>query len=433
MQDIAIVMGLNIFLESGRGRDMAEFLVLGAGMVGVSSALALQARGHQVTIVDRTGAGLETSYGNAGMIQVEAAEPYALPRDMVTLCKYAFEISNDVTWKLSGALQMAPALWSYFRHSSPEKHAKISRVHAQLTFRSTADHDPLIRESGSEHLIRHCGLVMLHRDDAEFEKAVKKAEFVMREYGVTSRIFDGKGYQQEEPALKKTPAGAVHYTQSWSCSSPGALTKAYCDLFVKRGGRFVTGEANTLQHSVSGWKMLTRDGELHAEHVVIALGPWSPELVKRFGYRIPMVYKRGYHGHFNAPNSLQRPFLDVEYGVLAAPMVKGLRVTTGAALVPMNSEIDTRQLKRGADALNEIIDLGEQVKEPQWMGTRPCMPDMLPLVGEAPNHKGLWFHFGHGHQGFTLGPTTAELLVQAIEGESSPLLEALSPVKRLAR
>ena len=412
---------------------MAEFLVLGAGMVGVSSALALQARGHQVTIVDRTGAGLETSYGNAGMIQVEAAEPYALPRDMVTLFKYAFEISNDVTWTLSGALQMAPALWSYFRHSSLEKHAKISHIHAQLTFRSTTDHEPLIRDSESEHLISHCGLVMLHRDENEFEKAAKKAEFLLREYGVTADIFDGKSYQQKEPALKKAPAGAVHYTQSWSCASPGGLTKAYCDLFVKRGGRFVTGDASTLQHGVSGWKILTRDGELTAGQVVVALGPWSPELLKRFGYRIPMVYKRGYHGHFNAPNTLQRPFLDVANGVLAAPMRQGLRVTTGAALVPMKAAKNIKQLERGAAALNEMIDLGKKVDEPQWSGTRPCMPDMLPLVGAAPNHKGLWFHFGHGHQGFTLGPTTSDLLIKAVEGESSPLLEALSPVKRLAR
>ncbi|RBP79601.1 FAD-binding oxidoreductase [Marinomonas rhizomae] len=410
---------------------MAEFLVLGAGMVGVSSALALQARGHQVTIVDRADAGLETSYGNAGMIQVEAAEPYALPRDMATLFKFAFEISNDVTWKMSGALQMAPALWSYFRHSSPENHAKISQLYSQLTFRSTADHEPLIRDSESEHLISHCGLVMLYRDEREFEKAVKKAGYLLTEYGVTSDIFDGKSYQQKESVLKKMPAGAVHYTQSWSCSSPGDLTKAYCDLFVKRGGRFVTGDANTLQHTVSGWQVLTSNGELKAEQVVIALGPWSPELLKRFGYQIPMVYKRGYHGHFNAPKTLQRPFLDVANGVLAAPMVKGLRVTTGAALVPLNAPMDTSQLKRGAVALNEIIDLGEQVEEPQWMGTRPCMPDMLPLVGEAPNHKGLWFHFGHGHQGFTLGPTTSELLAQVIEGERSELLDALAPVNRL--
>ena len=411
---------------------MAEFLVLGAGMVGVSSALALQARGHQVTIVDRKGAGLETSYGNAGMIQVEAAEPYALPRDLVTLFKYALEISNDVTWKMRGAVQMAPALWSYFRYSSPEKHAHISQFYSRLVARSTEDHRPLIRDAKAESLIRHCGLVMLHRNEKAFEKAAKKAAFLRQEYGVLSDIFDGKRYLKEEPALKKAPAGAVHFTQSWSCSSPGELTEAYCDLFVKRGGRFVTGEANTLQHTVSGWQILTSEGELKAEQVVVALGPWSPELLSRFGYRIPMVYKRGYHGHFNAPKTLQRPFLDVENGVLAAPMIKGLRLTTGAALVPRNAPIDTRQLKRGAVALSEIIDLGEQVKEPQWMGTRPCMPDMLPLVGEAPHHKGLWFHFGHGHQGFTLGPTTAELLMQVMEGESSELLDALSPVGRLS-
>jgi len=183
---------------------------------------------------------------------------------------------------------------------------------------------------------------------------------------------------------------------------------------------------------VSGWQVLTSEGELRAEQVVVALGPWSPELLKRFGYQIPMVYKRGYHGHFNTLNKPKIPFLDVANGVLAAPMIKGLRVTTGAALVPLDSVIDTKQLKHGAKALNDIIDLGEQVAEPQWIGTRPCMPDMLPLVGEAPNHKGLWFHFGHGHQGFTLGPTTSALLIQAMEGESNELLKALSPTQRLS-
>lgn len=410
---------------------MADFLVLGAGMVGVSSALALQAEGHTVTIIDRTDAGCETSYGNAGIIQVEAAEPYALPRDLLTLFRYSLEISNDVTWRVGGALKMAPALWSYFRHSSPQKHAKISHIYSQLTGRSTADHADLIRDSKSEHLIERNGLAMLYREPEAFEKATKKAAFLDSEYGVTSRIIDGKSYRQEEPALTADPAGVVHFDQSWSCHSPGDLTKAYCDLFLSRGGRFVSGDANTLKHTLSGWQVLTNEGDLHAENVVVALGPWSPELLKRFGYKIPMIYKRGYHGHFDTQASLIRPFLDVENGVLAAPMTKGLRVTTGAALVPMDSPIEISQLARGAKALNEIMNLGKKVDEPQWMGTRPCMPDMLPLVGAAPNHTGLWFHFGHGHQGFTLGPTTSDLLVKAMAGESNELIDALSPMNRL--
>jgi len=410
---------------------MAEFLVLGAGMVGVSSALALQAQGHTVTLVDRTGAGLETSYGNAGIIQVEAAEPYALPREFSKLFNYLFEVSNDVTWRLNGVLKMTPALWSYLRHSAPQKHAQISKIYSQLTFRSTADHEELIRDSLSEDLIQRDGLAMFYRESDEFEKATQKAEFLRQEYGVISRIVDGKAYQQEESALKAAPAGVVHFTQSWSCASPGGLTQAYCELFVERGGNFVSGDANTLQHTANGWSVLTSDGEREAEQVVISLGPWSPELLKRFGYQIPMVYKRGYHGHFAMPTHLNRPFLDTANGVLAAPMKQGLRITTGAALVPMDSPADTSQLVRGVKALNQLMDVGKQIEEPQWIGTRPCMPDMLPLVGEAPNHKGLWFHFGHGHQGFTLGPTTSALLMQAMNGESNELITALSPRERL--
>lgn len=412
---------------------MAEFLVLGAGMVGVSSALALQEKGHAVVIIDRTDPGLETSYGNAGIIQVEAAEPYALPKEFSKLFNYAFEVSNDVTWRLDGVLKMAPALWSYYLNSKPEEHAKISKIYSQLTFRSTDDHAPLIRDAKAEHLIKRDGLSMLYREADEFEEAVNKAEFLLNEYGVTSRSVDGKKYCEEEPALTRAPAGVVHFTQSWSCHSPGDLTQAYCDLFLSRGGKLIKGDAKTLQHTVTGWQILTAEGELHAENVVVALGPWSPELLERFGYRIPMIYKRGYHAHFDVPVKLNRPFLDVANGVLASQMTKGLRMTTGAALVPMDSPMETSQITRGAKALREIIDLGEKVEEPQWMGTRPCMPDMLPLVGAAPNHTGLWFHFGHGHQGFTLGPTTSELLVQAMEGDKSPLVEALSPKRRLLR
>ncbi len=411
---------------------MAEFLVLGAGMVGVSSALVLQAAGHTVTLVDRMEAGCETSYGNAGIIQAEAAEPYALPRNPMALFQYVFEVNNDVTWRLDGLMQMAPALLSYFRHSSMAKHREISHFYSQLTSRSTKDHAGWIRDSGAEALIQRNGFAMLYRTAEAFEQAAQKATFLEREYGVTSRIIDGKRYRAEEPELRGDPVGVVDFEQNWSCRSPGDLTKAYAALFVSRGGRFVFGDAASLQQTATGWRVMTQEGELSAEQAVIALGPWSPELLKRFGYHIPMIYKRGYHGHFSSPMTLTRPLMDVENGVVASAMTSGLRVTTGAALVPMNAPLDSRQLARGAKALSDILPLGDRVIEPQWVGTRPCMPGMLPLVGAAPKHKGLWFNFGHGHQGFTLGPTTAELLAKSIAGEESALLSALAPKNQLA-
>lgn len=409
---------------------MAEYLVLGAGMVGVSSALALQDQGHDVTLVDRVSPGLETSFGNAGIIQMEAAEPYALPQDMTTLVRYAFGYSNDVVWKLLPSIRMAPALWRYFRNSAPRPHRQISSIYAQLSTRSTRDHEPLIKAADADELVCRSGLSMLYRDEESFVTAVKNAERFKQWYGVTSRIVNGVDYKMEEPALSQAPVGVIHWLQSWNCRDPGGLTNAYANLFVQRGGSIVQGDALTLKQTVSGWSVVTEVGPVSAEQVVVALGPWSPELLKRFGYHIPMVYKRGYHGHFKELTPLNRPFLDVANGVLAAPMNSGIRVTTGAALVDLKDPAEPVQLERGVKALRTMLSMGDRVRETQWFGTRPCMPDMLPMVGKAPKHNSMWFHFGHGHQGFTQGPTTAKLLLEAIQGERNDILDALSPQRR---
>ncbi len=131
---------------------MVEFIVLGAGMIGVSSALALQADGHKIVLVDRRGAGEETSCGNAGLIQVEAAEPYALPTDITTLLKYTTGMSNDVYWCVNVVLlngSGAVVLFSKFYFSQS---TKVSHFYSQIMSRSTADHEPLIRDSQSNYL-----------------------------------------------------------------------------------------------------------------------------------------------------------------------------------------------------------------------------------------------------------------------------------------
>jgi D-amino-acid dehydrogenase len=271
---------------------------------------------------------------------------------------------------------------------------------------------------------------MLYRDEASFEKEKARAERLEREFSVRSRIVGGVTYQAEEPALKQTPAGAIHWLDSWSCKDPGGLTQAYAALFEQRGGRILHGDASSLTQTTTGWVVKTEQGIVGAEQVVIALGPWSPELLKRFGYRIPMVYKRGYHGHYQETTHLNRPFLDVANGVLAAPMSRGIRVTTGAALVDLNDPADPEQLERGVNALRSLLEMGERVQEKQWYGTRPCMPDMLPVVGKAPKHDRMWFHFGHGHQGFTQGPTTAKILMADIAGERESQWLPLEPSAR---
>ena len=410
---------------------MADIVVLGAGMVGIGAALALQERGHDVTVLERGEPGRETSYGNAGLIQQEAAEPYAIPRDLPTLWRYATGRSNDVVYRLGDVLKSASPLWAYFRSSATHRHRVIAQTYSKLIACSTGDHEPLIEAAGADELIRRTGFYQLYRDPREFDEAVGEAERVRRTYGVESRVLDGAALMAEEPVLRRQVPGAVHWTETWSTSDPGGLVGAYARLFVSRGGRVVKGDAQSLRQEGSGWKLQSEDGPLQASDVVVALGPWSPDLLAHFGYRVPMVWKRGYHRHFNMSATLTRPLMDVANGVVLSPMTYGLRIATGAELVDRSAPINLRQVERGLAGARELMEVGESVNGEVWFGHRPCMPDMLPVVGAAPNHPGLWFDFGHGHQGLTLGPTTGKILADMMEGRAEGVAPALTPAKRI--
>lgn len=406
---------------------MAEILVLGAGMAGVGAALALQARGHDVTLVDRRTPGQETSFGNAGVIQAEARAPYALPRAPLTLLKYALGRSNDVALDLPSLPGMVPALWQYFRNSTPARHARITESYAQLIARAVADHERLILASGAGNLIRQNGMGEIYERSREFDKKAAEAEVFASEFGLAHRVQSGAELRGQEPAMIATPAGAVQWDDCWSCADPGALVQAYAQLFARQGGAWVEGAVQTLAPTGQGWRVATDKTVLAAEHVVVALGPWSPTVLKPLGYDIPMVMKRGYHSHYEMAVGPSRPYVLADLGVVLSTMAQGVRITSGAHLAQMHRPLRFGQLEQGRAGAGRLFALGAEVPDSRWHGTRPCLPGMLPMVGRAPKHKGLWFHFGHGHQGFTLGPTTGEILAEVIGGHHDMLSQALAP------
>jgi D-amino-acid dehydrogenase len=142
-----------------------------------------------------------------------------------------------------------------------------------------------------------------------------------------------------------------------------------------------------------------------------------------------MGHKRGYHRHYaNAtPTPLQRPVLDAERGYVLAPMARGVRLTTGAELGAVDTPQTPVQLQRVEPIARGLVALGDAVDAQPWMGARPCLPDMLPVIGAAPRHPGLWCAFGHGHQGFTLGPVTGRLLAEMMVG--APTVVAPEPFR----
>lgn len=409
-----------------------QVIVLGAGMVGTSAALALQAKGYDVALIDRAAPGSETSYGNAGVIQGEAHEPYALPRDLATLWGIVRKQDNAVDWDIRGLLKAAPALLPYWYHSAPARHRRISQVYSTLVRRATNDHAALIAASGAEGLIRRDGYRLVFRDAAALDLMARKADIWKASYDVGFSVEDSAMLATAEPALRQRLAGAIHWHDAWTCRDPGGLVRAYAALFRKRGGDEVRADILGLDAG-PGWRVRTSIGLFEAEQIVVALGPWSPQLLEPLGYRFSMIRKRGYHMHFTPGGPLPNvPMIDAAVSAVYAPTRAGLRICTGADLSIDRREPMPRQLRRAHAAASELLDLGEPVEASAWRGERPCMADMLPVVGAAQQHHGLWFDFGHGHQGFTLGPTTGALLAGLIAGERDPLARPLHPSRSAA-
>jgi D-amino-acid dehydrogenase len=166
---------------------------------------------------------------------------------------------------------------------------------------------------------------------------------------------------------------------------------------------------------------MTADGLVEAQAAVVALGVWSGDVARKFGYRIPLMAKRGYHMHYanDGRAALSRPVVDIENGYVVAPMRRGLRLTTGVELACRNRPPSPVQLERAERIARPVFGLGKRLDESPWLGLRPCTPDMRPVIGAADRCPGLWFAFGHAHHGLTLGPVTGRLLAEMMSGEAT--------------
>ncbi|WPB56264.1 FAD-binding oxidoreductase [Xylophilus sp. GOD-11R] len=394
----------------------SDFLVLGAGMAGACAALELQLRGHQVTLVDRRPPGRETSYGNAGIIQREAVEPYAFPRAWGAIMSAALRRGLDIHYHPGAVAASLPRLGRYWRASAPASHRRITRDYARLIEHTTSEHQRYISAAGADDLVRRDGFRCFYRTPAAFDRALQRAETLRRDFGLACSALDADALARAEPGLRQRQVGALHWQQPWTVQDPGALVERYAALFQQRGGRLLIGDAGTLRQHGSSWQVQTGEGVVQATQAVIALGPWSGTATAALGYRFPMIFKRGYHRHYAGGARVDLPLLDAERGYVLAPMRAGLRLTTGAEIARIDAAPTPRQLQGCEAVARELLDLGQPVEQTPWIGARPCMADMLPVIGAAPRHPGLWFDFGHGHQGFTLGPASARLLADQIEG-----------------
>ncbi|WP_175650692.1 NAD(P)/FAD-dependent oxidoreductase [Pseudomonas sp. Marseille-P9899] len=395
-----------------------QTIVLGAGIVGVSTALHLQARGRKVVLIDRDEPGSGTSHGNAGLIERSSVIPYSFPRALPRLVRYGFNQQSDVRFSWRYLPKAAPWLLSYWRNSAPAPLAVATQAMLPLVERCVEEHDALIEAAGVQSLVKANGWIEVYRNDAAFEAAKIEAE-ALKSYGLVFEILDRRQLHEREADLTQGAVGGIHWRDPKTVSNPSALVRAYAALFVQRGGQFIHGDARSLRQIAGEWQVDSRRGPITAPEVVIALGPQAAELFKPLGYRIPLEIKRGYHAHYKARAGAQltHSICDAQAGFVLAPMEQGIRLTTGIEFAASGDAANEIQLQRCEAVARGLFPLGERIEETPWLGRRPCLPDMRPVIGPAGRHAGLWFNFGHAHHGLTLGPVSGRLLAEMMTGE----------------
>jgi D-amino-acid dehydrogenase len=408
---------LSIDLNSGGIVARTDIVVLGAGIVGTSVALHLAKRGLAVALVDRDGVGEGTSYGNAGIIEGNTIFPQAFPSHWPTLLSIALKRSPIANYHLSFLPKVAPWLLAFRAASRPKRLLETSQAMRPLFARAVSEHETLAAEAGAERYFRRTGWLKLYRSDRTFAGLARELELAAH-LGIDYVALDQEAVHALEPSLAPVFRHAMHWPAAVSISNPLAVTRAYAARFAALGGLSLSGDARTLHRVNSHWRVDTASGPLDAADVVVALGPWLPDVLEPLGIKLPLAVKRGYHRHYRGQGnaSLARPVLDADNGYCITPMEQGIRLTTGAEFAARDAPPTPVQFARLLPAARELFPLGEQAEQQTWLGARPCFADSRPVIGRAPGQAGLWLTCGHAHWGLTLGPATGRLIAEMITG-----------------
>jgi D-amino-acid dehydrogenase len=399
--------------------DRADVVVLGAGIVGVSTAYAARARGLSVVLIDRREPGSETSYGNAGIISSGSIAPFNNPTLWKVLPKYLTNRYAALRWNPSWAVRNAGWVARFLADLSASRFKPRAAALHGLIGASAKLHREWIVKAGAGHRIRETGWLKAWRGEAT--TAAKQEQALLAEYGIASELLDRQAISALEPDILPVYKVGLLHTQTASVDSPGAVVKAYARMFTGAGGEIRQAEVKAVVPDGEGWHVVLTSSAISARHVVVALGPWSADLLRPLGYRVPLAFERGYHREFkpNPARSLRRPVYDIDGGFIMTPMEQGIRVTSGVELTDRDAPSSFAQLDQVVPLARGVIEFGDGVGEP-WRGSRPTLPDSLPMIGPAPRHARLWLAFGNQHIGFTTGPATGAAIAAMIDGAPPP-------------
>jgi len=401
-------------------------LVIGAGVVGVTTAYYLAKSGHEVTVVEKEAeAATLASAGNAGLIAAGHSFGWASPSAPKELLRSL--TVEDTALRVNPFKAPGMGVWGlkFLRECTAERAVKNTLVKLRLAQYSQRMLDQIAADEHIDYDDIHEGLLYIYRDPKRFEAGIEKMKLV-QEHGQKQDVLDADGVVEVEPTLapvKHKLAGAI-YGVTDSSGDSVKFTRAVQAVCERMGSRFLfsRGVRKLIAGSGKVQTAVMEDGDsLSADVFVLAAGVQSPKISRTIGTRLPIAPAKGYSATFPVKNNGGRLMrvgaVDEQLLVAWCRMGDRLRMTSSAEFTGFETTYTERDLrmirKLAADLLPDAADYD---KGTYTACNRPMTPDGPPILGTA-NHSNLYFNSGHGHMGFTMACGSSHIVADLIDGK----------------
>lgn len=401
-----------------------KVIVVGSGLIGVTTAYFLNRRGHEVTVIDRQeGAGRETSFANGGFLSASMPEPWNTPGCWRVLLRSLAHSEAPLRLRLKALPTLIDWGITFLRNSKRTDFERNTLSNARLALYSLAMMKVLREATRIEYGGQVCGAMKLFRSSAAMDRAHTEVSRLSSE-GVSFQRLSPQEAVEIEPALAPIVdqlTGAIHYVVD-EIGDAYRFCTALAQQVRKRGAEFC------FETTVSGFEVRsgtvtavqTTAGRLEADQYVLAAGSYSPRLVRLLGIRLPVRPAKGYSVTFESNSTpLQMPLVDDELHAAVVPLACGLRVAGTAEFAGFDLTLRAERVRNLIDLAERLLPrarLDARTAKP-WCGLRPMSADGVPLVGPA-GIANLWVSTGHGHLGWTQAAGSAAMLTDLICGDS---------------
>ena len=404
--------------------DARNIVVVGAGIVGVQLARALQRDGLAITLIDKLEPGRGTSFGNAGFIATDEIFPLAHGRIVKSIPRWLLDPLGPLSINTAQIPLLIPWFYRYISACTGRNSAQNIKALASLQGSAGEAWRDILKREKIDDLMRHNGAYKVFETRRGFEETAAERT-AQTQYGIPWETRSAEELFSAYPELSRNLYAGIYYPEGMHTINPFDLTQAIFKRFTGDGGTFIRGEVQQLLGDRSHVTGVVCDGQiLHFDDVVVAAGYLSGTLLSPLGYRVPMAAERGYHVEVSHDEcSVDAPMGFHERGFYVTPMTTGLRLAGTSEFTSANTD-PTPRWKRAEILRRHFDELFPEVANEEthrWMGRRPTLPDFLPALGRAADTQNLYLAFGHQHLGLTLSAVTARLLCDLIQGRSTSI------------